>query len=186
MPLSTARLPSIFMFLLPLTLMAGCASRPAVEPLAIGSQVDFSMLEDQHGRAFTHERNMQTLLFVDSMDGKDLVRDVLDELHLSCLEGGRVVYLADISGMPAIISKLVAVPRMRKYAYPIWLDYTGVATDQLPAEEGAVTYVHLKGAAVQSIDFVDEAETLRARLQPQCGPERQQMAADDARAVNGK
>lgn len=171
------RLPVLSAFLsLLIAFTTACSSAPPVKPLTIGSQVDFSALEDQNGNAFTHEDVMQTLLFVDTMKAKNLVRDELATIDLSCLDAGRVVYLADISGMPSLISKLIAVPRMRDYDYPIWLDYSGLATDPLPTHENEVTYIQLDGTAIRTIEFIADAKVLHNRLVAQCGPAKQQMA----------
>ena len=170
------RVLSVIPFLCLLFALSACSSTPPSEPLTIGSQVDFAALEDQHGKAFSYQTVMQTLLFVDSMDAKDKVRDVLGSLRMSCLEEGRVVYLADISGMPLIISKLIAVPRLREYEYPIWLDYNGLATQQLPTHEDQVTYVQVYGGTIRAIEFIEDPKILLSRLLPQCGPAQQQMA----------
>ena len=161
-----------------LVITTACSSAPPVAPVTIGSQVDFSAVGDQNGNAFAHEDVMQTLLFVDTMKAKNLVRDVLTTIDLSCLDGGRVVYLADISGMPSLISKLIAVPRMRDYDYPIWLDYSGLATDPLPTHDNEVTYIQLDGTAIRAIEYIADAKILHARLEPQCGPAKQQMATN--------
>lgn len=169
------RLRLLLLCLFPVLLMA-CSSASSVKPLDIGSQVDFSLLEDQFGHAFHHEDVMETVLYVNDMQGKQIVREALEAVDLSCLDGGRVVYLADISGMPSLISKLIAVPRMRDYDYPVWLDYSGLATEALPAHEDEVTLIRLKAGAIQSMDFVTDSQTLKTQLLGQCGPARQQVA----------
>ncbi|MEZ5504563.1 MAG: hypothetical protein R3F38_00685 [Gammaproteobacteria bacterium] len=88
---------------------AGCAANAPVQPLSIGQQVDFSLLEDQRGNAFAHQQDMKLVLYVDGMKAKNLVRDALVDVDQSCLNEGRVVYLADISGMPSLISSLIAI-----------------------------------------------------------------------------
>lgn len=155
---------------------AGCAANAPVQPLSIGQQVDFSLLEDQRGNAFVHQQDMKLVLYVDGMKAKNLVRDALVDVDQSCLNEGRVVYLADISGMPSLISSLIAIPRMRNYAYPIWLDRTGLATEALPVQDDAVTVLTLDAQAIKAVDFVPDTPTLLQRLRTECGPASQQMA----------
>lgn len=154
----------------------GCASNASVQPLSIGQQVDFSLLEDQRGNAFAHQQDMKLVLYVDGMKAKNLVRDAFVDIDQSCLSEGRVVYLADISGMPSLISSLIAIPRMRNYPYPIWLDRTGLATDALPVQDDAVTVLTLEQQAVKAVDFVADTPSLLQRLRTECGPASQQMA----------
>jgi hypothetical protein len=162
---------------LALFVASGCSSSPAVLPLAIGSQVDFNLLEDQRGNPFTHQDAMTTVLFVDSMKGNSLIRDTLKDVDVTCMSEGRVVYLADISGMPSLISTLIAVPRMRDYPYPVWLDRNGLATAALPVQEDAVTVLTLKQSAIVAVDHLREPAQLFQRLLKECGPAPQQVAA---------
>ena len=78
------------------------------------------------------------------MAAKDVARASIEKIDLQCLTEGRVAYVADISGMPSIISHLVAVPRMRDYPYPIWLDYDGASTERLPIEEANVSVIDIE------------------------------------------
>ncbi len=161
---------------LALVVVSGCSSTPSVTPLAIGSQVDFSLLADQRGNSFTHQDAMTAVLFVNSMKGNSLIRDTLKDVDVSCMTEGRLVYLADISGMPSLISKLIAIPRMRDYPYPVWLDRNGLATAALPVEEDAVTVLTLKQSAIVAVDHLREQAELHQRLLKECGPARQQVA----------
>lgn len=166
-----------FLFLL-LTILAaqGCSSTPRVPLLTIGSQVDFNLLEDQHGNPFKHQEVMNTVLFVNSMQGNALIRNTLGDIDVTCLKNGKVVYLADISGMPSLVSALIAVPRMRDYPYPVWLDRNGLATAALPVKDDAVTVLTLNKSAIVAVDHLPAATALRERLLQECGAAQQQVA----------
>ncbi len=154
-----------------------CSQSKPAQYLAIGNQVDFSLLEDQYGHPFKHEDVMNTVLYVNNMRGKKITRDALVGIDLSCLDAGRVVYLADISGMPSLISKLIAVPKMRDYDYPIWLDYSGLATEQLPVREDMVTLIQVSAGAIRSLEFISDSQTLQDKLLPECGEAKEQVAS---------
>ena len=162
-------------------LVSACSSAP-VTPLTIGNEVDFSALEDQFGHTFTYEAVMNTVLYVNNMKAKNLVRDSLAELDVECLRQGKVVYLADISGMPTLISKLIAVPRMREYAYPVWLDYNGLATGALPVKDDMVTVLQVEKGAIRSLEYETDVNGLLARLRPVCGPAKQQVAVHEGQS----
>lgn len=132
--------------------------------------LDFSSLVDQFGQPFRGPGSMALVMVVNGMKAKNMVRDTLAELDVSCLQQGRVIYLANISGMPKMISKLVAVPRLRKLGYPVWLDYSGNMTDMLPTRKDEVTLLSIDSEqAVSSTGYVKSGEELRAKLMPECG-----------------
>jgi hypothetical protein len=68
--------------------------------------------------------------------------------------------------MPGLITRLVALPRMRERPYRILLvdDATRVAF--LPRRAGMVTLIHLDAGRVANVRFLSDAEQLAAALQP--------------------
>lgn len=161
-------------------LVSGCAHSPAVPPVSIGDQVNFDQLRDQFGHSFDHLDAMHMALYADDMTANDLVHSALVHLNKECMKNGQLVYLADISGMPSLISKLIAIPRMRKYSYPIWLDYDGRATAGLPAKKGRVTVLKVKKGTIKSVEFVSDPRVLSNRLKPLCGLAKIRAAGDSA------
>lgn len=153
-----------------------CASSPPVSPLRVGQQVDFALLQDQFAQPFVHESAMQYLLFTKSMEAGRVVREVVSQLDPNCHQNGRLVFVADVSGMPKLITKMIAVPKMRSYGFPVWLDYQGEATEALPVKEGSVSVIKIEQGAIEGIQYVQTAEELTPLLVPVCGYGKQQMA----------
>ncbi|GAB3108494.1 hypothetical protein G8770_23590 [Aestuariicella hydrocarbonica] len=145
----------------------GCASKP-VPSLALGDRVDFRLLQDQMGNTFTHQNKMKLVLFAQGMGSKDLVQDSLEAIDTACMSDGELVYLANISGMPTIISKLVAIPRMRDYPYPIWLDLDGLATEGLPSRDEQVTVLSIAQQSITETEYFSDVAALSKRLLTVC------------------
>lgn len=148
--------------------LVGCASKTVSPELSMGQMVLLEGLEDQRGNMFEHQAHMQKLLFVDGMAAKRLARTSLESIDVSCLEQGKLVYLADISGMPSLISNLIAIPKMRHYAYPIWLDRDGEVSESLPARDGQVTVIEVQNQAIESVLFAADVKTLSEQIQTIC------------------
>lgn len=157
------------LLILSTTIASGCAATTPITPASKGDTIDLSALQNQHGKPFKNPSAMQLLLYVGGMEAKEIVRESFEKINLQCLTTGQVVYVADISGMPSIISKLVAVPRMRDYPYPIWLDYEGDTADMLPAKEDTVTVINIAEQRIAEIQFVAEADSLAQTLLGLCG-----------------
>ena len=150
--------------------MVGCASKPATPTLMMGESVILDGIEDQRGNRFEHQNNMQTLLFVDGMDAKNVARESLRSIDVSCMEAGKLVYLADISGMPSLISNLIAIPKLRHYPYSIWLDREGDVSESLPVQDGKVTVIGVKHQVIESVMFAGDATTLSEHIGTLCPP----------------
>ncbi|SBS34183.1 hypothetical protein MAQ5080_02798 [Marinomonas aquimarina] len=148
--------------------LVGCASKTVTPSLSMGDSVVLDGIEDQRGHVFDHQTSMQALLFVDGMSAKDLARESLESIDTACMEQGKLVYLADISGMPSLISDLIAIPKMRRYPYPIWLDREGDVSDSLPVREDQVTVLKVNNQVIESVSFAANAAMLTEYIADVC------------------
>lgn len=134
------------------------------EPLRPGMPMPEIRLADQHDVETTIAPDVRYVVFTRDMDAGNLVKDALAVNGGAILEAADTVYVADISGMPAFVTKVFAVPAMRKRGYPIVLDRDGKATAGVPSEEGKITVLDLRAGAIAQIRHVASAEDLRSLL----------------------
>ena len=152
-----------------LIVMITSCSTTQVKLISVGETLDVTQLENQHGESFENPSDLELLLFVNGMTARSVVRASIDNIDLQCLVEERVAYVADISGMPSIISNFVAVPRMRDYHYPVWLDYDGEITEQLPVVEENVSVIDIDQGKVTNITYITDISLLTKRLSKVCG-----------------
>jgi hypothetical protein len=74
-----------------------------------------------------------------------------------------IAYVADITGMPSLISKFFAIPKMKDYNFSILLiDEDNKAL--FPVEQDKITIITLDNSKVTSIKFIKTAEDLATTL----------------------
>ena len=130
----------------------------------VGDTLATFTLNDQHDTAFTLDASTRVLLAAGDMDGAKLVKAAVAEQPKGYLEARHAVFVADIQRMPAIISKLFAVPAMRDYSYRVVLDREGQVVPQYAVGENQVLLLQLdNGKLVQKQSFSD-AEALRKAI----------------------
>ena len=147
-----------------LTISLFSATGAQGEPLRPGMAMPEIRLVDQHDVAVTIGAAVRYALVTRDMDSGDLVKEALAENGGATLEAARAVYVSDISRMPGVITKLFALPAMRKRGYRILLDRDGKATADIPNEAGKITVLELAGGAITRIHYVSTVEGLRALL----------------------
>ncbi|ADC62250.1 hypothetical protein [Allochromatium vinosum] len=152
-------MPSSFT-LLPLMLpaLAGTAE------LQVGDTAPALSLNDQHDTARTTLSVSRFLLFSADKDGSNLADAVLEGQTGETMEQAGIAYVADISAMPAMVTKMFAMPKLRKRPYPVLLGRAAEDTMNLPRQAGQVTVIELNGESVASIAFMSDVSALRARL----------------------
>ncbi|UCE86854.1 MAG: hypothetical protein JSU66_03720 [Deltaproteobacteria bacterium] len=140
------------------------AGHAAAGVYAVGSTLEPFALEDQHGEAHRVDGSVDVILFSREMKGGDLLKEALEGVPAGFLAARRAVYVADISGMPSLVARLFALPKLRKRPYPILLDRDGSQTRNLPSEDGAATLIVLDDLRVARVAFLSSAEAVKRAL----------------------
>ncbi|MBA6136996.1 MULTISPECIES: hypothetical protein [Pseudomonas] len=126
--------------------------------LEVGDKLAPFTLLDQYEQAYSLDAGTQILLVARDMDGAKMVKAALAEQPKGYLEARHAVFVADIQRMPAIISKLFAIPAMRAYNYRVLLDREGRVASRYSGQDGQVQWLQLEqGALVGQRAFIDAA-----------------------------
>jgi hypothetical protein len=134
---------------------------PEVQP---GAQLTPFTLRDQHAAPQTVDATTRLLLVTRDKDASTLVNEVLGRSP-ELLRARSALYVADISGMPGVVTKLFALPKMRKYPYRVLLARDRAALPPLPSREGHVTVLRLDSLRVTAVEHVATAAALRTLLE---------------------
>ncbi|MCR9095602.1 MAG: hypothetical protein NXI30_15375 [bacterium] len=140
-------------------------------PYAVGDTIAGFTLEDQHGDAGAVDATTRVILFSRDMPGGDLLKEALEDVAAETLEARGAVYVSDISGMPALVSRLMAVPAMRRRPYDLLLDREGDVTARLPDAIRQATLIHLDALRIERVEHASDVATIRASLGLEAGPE---------------
>ncbi|QRY82386.1 FAD/FMN-containing dehydrogenase [Pseudomonas sp. PDNC002] len=122
-------------------------------------------LLDQFDKPYTATSDLKVLLIAHDMAGSKLVKAALADRPEGYLDARHAAFVADISRMPAPISKLFAVPAMRDYAYRVLLDREPRVANRFPATVDAVTWLQLEQGKVVATRSYDSADALRQALE---------------------
>jgi hypothetical protein len=124
----------------------------------IGDALPAITWKNQHDKPLTVAADAQTLLFTIEKPASDLVNDYLLKQDKAFLTSKKAYFLADISGMPSMVTKMFALPKMQERPYDILLAYDAKEAEFMPRQKNHVTMVKLKAGKVAEILFIkDEA-----------------------------
>ena len=129
--------------------------------LNIDSSIVDIKIKDQFDKVHTLNSDVKTILFASDKGTSDMLRDYLLPLSEkeNILEKNSAVYVADISGMPSLISKFIALPKMKKYPFSVLLlDDTN--KDNFVKEDGKIIVYSLENGKVVKIDKISTKEEL--------------------------
>ena len=122
-------------------------------PYEKGQAVASFQAKDQHEQAFTFApADTRFLLVTHDMDTGKKANAVLTTVGPDNLTKQKVIYLANIHGMPAI-GRAFALPKMKKYSHRIILGDDAELIARFPTETGKVTVLALKDGKIESIKY---------------------------------
>lgn len=133
--------------------------------VTIGDTLPAITLTDQHGATASIAEDTRLILFAADKDAADLVNAYLSGQTETFLPENRAYFLSDISGMPSLVTRLFALPKMRERPYSILLAYSEESLAALPRKKGMVSVIQLLDGSVQQISFAGNKEELN-RLIP--------------------
>jgi hypothetical protein len=91
----------------------------------------------------------------------------LQEKPAGILEQIDAVYIADIEAMPAMITRLFALPKMRKYPYRLLLAQDKAFAATYPAKPGKIAvFIIEPDGILWDMKFVNSAEAIEAVVNP--------------------
>jgi hypothetical protein len=119
---------------------------------------------DQFDQPHSVDKQTRILFFAKSKHAGSLMTDIISDVAPDHLSKLNAVYIADISGMPSLVTRFIVMPKMRDIKVPILLVRESEYVAWLPREEDKVTVIKLTDGKVNHIDFTAEKETLRRLL----------------------
>jgi hypothetical protein len=149
-------------------LCAAVLSLPAAPaPLKVGSTTPTLVLNDQHDRPVPVGPDTRWLVFAGEKPVSDFVTAVLAAEPAGIVERLRLVYVVDIVGMPAWVTQMFALPRLRELSFPIALvrePAQAALLAELPRHPGSATVLRLEDGRVVRVAAVRSAAELRSAL----------------------
>ncbi len=135
--------------------------------LVPGALLPTIALEDQHGKPVHVDGSTRRLVYTAERSVGDMVSKLLAAQPAGVLGRLNAVYVADISAMPAFITRMFALPKMRELPFSIALVRDSAEQAQvsdLPRQPGAATVLLLEEGRVSEILLPHNETQLRLAL----------------------
>lgn len=135
------------------------------ETLSVGSEWFPRNFKDQFENSLVVNESTVVILFVSDMEASKVANEVLQKETFDSLSKKNIVFISDIHRMPGLITRFIALPKMKGYSYPMALiREPGIAKD-IPVEKGKVSIFFLKKFKIIDFQFTNNAENLGKLIQ---------------------
>lgn len=123
------------------------------QELSINDKINNFSLANQFDEKKTIDSKINTIIVSFEKDTGKEVNEFLEQKTSDFLREHHAVFIANISGMPMIITKMFALPKMKNYKHEILLIYDE-NDDRFKAQEGMSTLYRLENGVIKSIEFI--------------------------------
>lgn len=105
------------------------------------------------------------VIFISDMDASKIIHPILEKEGKGYLEGKQAVLISDIHRMPSLITKFVALPKMKSYPYTLRLVREEKIADPFPRTKGSLTLIQLKAGKITKIQITNLETEIRSFLE---------------------
>jgi len=126
----------------------------------IGDSISPMKLVDQFGVIHSLDRTPKTIIIAFEKEPSSKVHKFLASKPKEFLKSNDVAYIAEISQMPAFVSKMFAIPAMRKYNHHVLLIKDELVGERFPAKEDKITIIKTKNGKIDSIEFAENITSI--------------------------
>ena len=140
-----------------LCLIAGAVHADAAKPtLAVGDDFPVMTLNDQHDETLRIPDSASLVMFTTSKDADGWFDELLEDEHpaaIEALNAGDWIYISDISNMPALVTRMFALPSLRGRDYPVALVREEADAEHLPAQSGCISVMNLEDNTIKALQY---------------------------------
>jgi hypothetical protein len=130
-----------------------------------GSEFPFKELEDQSETIQIIPEDTKKVFFIADMPASKIINASLEEKESNFLPDKKAILISDIHRMPGLITRFVALPKMRGYTYKIYLIRDDETGKDIPKEKEKITYFKLKKGIITSIQFLETRQDFEKALE---------------------
>lgn len=134
-------------------------------PYTVGQSVAPLELEDQHGNHTTLTAMPKTLIMAYEKGTGATVNEYLNAQDKGYLKKYNAAFVADISQMPGLVTKLFALPKMRKYVHTVLLIQDEQQGLQFPSKEEKITVMKFQDNILAQVTFITTTDELKAAIE---------------------
>ncbi|APW66892.1 hypothetical protein LPB137_13980 [Poseidonibacter parvus] len=129
--------------------------------LNIGDSTPTFEIKDQFEKMHKISADAKTILVAESRGTSVIIREYLLTKDTDFLAKNKAHYIADISGMPSLISKFIALPKMKKYPFSILL-VDEEQSKSFNTKDDKITVYTVTDGKVSNVKYIETTEELKA------------------------
>jgi len=151
----------IFKILLVLVFMLSISSADTLQISTPFNSFNKFVYKTQFDKKVAISNNIKTIVISYEKDTGRLVNNYLINKDSLYLKEKNAVFIADIHEMPSLITKIFAMPKMRKYKHTIYIYDEDDFVEFAKPKDGKVTVIKFENQKVKKIYYISSEQELK-------------------------
>lgn len=149
-------------------IISACSSTGGVQASAVQLEVAQKLilpqLKDQFEQDYRQSTDNKMIFFSHDMSSSKLVKKILKQQNSASMKEQSIQYVADISQMPSLIARFIALPKLRDLEYRVGLAREEQSLAFFPRKEKQATLLILNKGQVAKILYLSKPEDFSYEL----------------------
>ncbi|WP_246838509.1 hypothetical protein [Leptospira levettii] len=141
------------------------AEEQATQTLKVGDPLPEIPYTNQWEEPSPIQKETTKVFFISDMDASKIIHPILEKENKGYLESKQAVLISDIHRMPSLITRFVALPKMKSYPYTLRLVREEKLADPFPRTKGSVTMIQLKQGKITKIQISNVEKEVKEFLE---------------------
>jgi len=129
------------------------------------SLLDKYKFETPHARPMKIPHKTKLVIVAFEKDTGATVNDYLNSKGKYYLQKNQAIFIADIHKMPSVITRMFALPKMKKYKHLIYLHYGENFQGSIPNKDDEITLLRVQNRKVVGITYIRSKKELQAAIE---------------------
>lgn len=133
-------------------------------PLELGKPFPLSEWQDQFEVNQQITDSTKKIFFISDMPASKILHAEMESKEEDFLTKNNTIVFSDIHRMPSLISKFIAIPKMKNYKYKLLLIRDEETGKIFPKETEKITAITLNKKKIIKIEFIGNGEELKSHF----------------------
>lgn len=127
----------------------------------VNKEITNFSLTDQFDKIHTVSSDVKTIIVSFEKETGAVINEFLSTKEVDFLEKNKAIFIANISGMPSIITSMFALPKMRKYKHTILLIYDDDDKRFIQKDDYSTLY-KVQNGVIKNISYIKKEDLEKA------------------------
>lgn len=115
-------------------------------------------------QALTIPNDLKLIIIAFDKSKGALVNEYLDKKEPTYLKENSAIFIADVSDVPKFLLGMIALPKLKKFKHPIYLNVDSEFKKTVPCKDDKITLLFIQNMTIKDVLYISTLQELEANI----------------------